>query len=103
LLAKLYQDGAEAGWNGNGLKGKDAIIKFYEDLPISEHKLETLDSQPLADVVSSGQLTIIVKTFGTVKFPNNPLKSFHQSFILTSQNNVWKIISDTFRFLEKSD
>ena len=50
-----------------------------------------------------GQITIIVKTFGTVQFPNNPLKAFHQNFMLTSQNNVWKIVSDNFRFQDKSD
>ena len=50
-----------------------------------------------------GQLTIMVKTFGTVQFPNNPLKTFHQDFMLTSQNNVWKIVTDSFRFMDKSD
>ena len=48
LLSKLYLDTAEALWNGNKLKGKEAITKFYEDLPTSEHKLESLDSQPVS-------------------------------------------------------
>lgn len=48
LLSKLYLDTAEGLWNGNKLKGKDAIIKFFEDLPTSEHKLESLDAQPLS-------------------------------------------------------
>ena len=48
LMSKLYLDTAEGLWNGNKLKGKDAIIKFFEDLPTSEHKLESLDAQPVA-------------------------------------------------------
>ncbi|XP_052280260.1 NTF2-related export protein 2-like [Dreissena polymorpha] len=107
LLTKLYQDNAEAGWNGNILKGKEAILKFYDDLPSSEHKIESLDCQPMSGPISAGQLYIIVKTFGTVKFPNNALKSFHQSFLLTpetiSGNNFWKIARDTCRFQDKSD
>ncbi|XP_060554371.1 NTF2-related export protein 2-like isoform X1 [Ruditapes philippinarum] len=103
LLTKLYQDSGEATWNGNNLKGKEAILKFFTDLPTSEHKVESLDCHPLSGSISGGQITIIVKTYGTVKYPNNSLKAFHQSFILTSQNNVWKIISDNFRFQDKSD
>ena len=45
---KLYEDKAEAVWNGNYLKGKEAIMKFFEDLPTSEHKLDSLDAQPFS-------------------------------------------------------
>jgi len=50
-----------------------------------------------------GHQSMLVKTYGTVKFPNNSSKTFYQTFILSSQNNVWKIVSDTFRFQDKSD
>lgn len=103
LLTKLYLDTGEATWNGNNLKGKEAILKFFEELPTTEHKVESLDCHPLSAEISGGQFTIIVKTYGTVKYPNSSLKSFHQVFILTSENNKWKIISDTFRFQDKSD
>ena len=53
-----------------------------------------------ADAVSGGQFTIIVKTYGTVKYQNRKAKTFHQNFMLTSQNNVWKIVSDSFRHQE---
>ncbi|KAL4230517.1 NTF2-related export protein 2 [Mactra antiquata] len=101
LLAKLYQETAEEIWNGNVHKGKDEILKTLGELPATEHKVESLDCQPIPDSISPGQFTVIVKVYGTVSYTSNNLRSFHQSFILTSQNNVWKIISDTFRFQDK--
>lgn len=52
----------------------------------------------ISDKVSGGQFSIIVKTYGTVKYQNRKSKTFHQNFMLTSQNNVWKVVSDSFRF-----
>ncbi|KAJ8298165.1 hypothetical protein KUTeg_024696 [Tegillarca granosa] len=100
VLQKLYLDTATLVWNGNCINGQTDIVNFYQKLPTTEHKLESLDCQPLPDEVSSGQMTIIVKTFGTVKYQNRKPKLFHQSFMLTSQNNVWKIVSDNFRSQE---
>jgi len=34
-------------WNGNNFKGKEAVLKFFEDLPTSEHKIDSLDVQPI--------------------------------------------------------
>ena len=124
-------------WNGNNFKGKEAVLKFFEDLPTSEHKIDSLDVQPIpgttimfftivilpliinlcmhlnnpfmytsflfAAKLCGGHQSMLVKTYGTVKFPNNSSKTFYQTFILSSQNNVWKIVSDTFRFQDKSD
>ncbi|XP_052076817.1 NTF2-related export protein 2-like [Mytilus californianus] len=100
LLQKLYLDSATVVWNGNAVKGLEEIIKFYDTIPTSEHNLDSLDCQPLTDQISGGQMTICVKTFGTVKYDKAKPKIFHQNFILTSVNNVWKIVSDSFRFQE---
>ncbi|XP_048773993.1 NTF2-related export protein 2-like isoform X2 [Ostrea edulis] len=141
VLHKLYLDTATMVWNGNGLSGLDNIQKYLEGLPVSEHRMESLDCQPLSDwtyygmvsgpsgqdtdetvnsrilqlgtfdhnderkmpilfqdKVSGGQFSIIVKTYGTVKYQNRKPKTFHQNFMLTSQNNLWKVVSDSFRF-----
>lgn len=100
MLQKLYLDTATIVWNGNAVKGLDEIIKFYDTLPTTEHNLDSLDCQPLTDHISGGQMTICVKTFGKVKYDKNRSKIFHQNFLLTSVNNVWKIVSDSFRFQE---
>ncbi|KAL3880197.1 hypothetical protein ACJMK2_032459 [Sinanodonta woodiana] len=100
LLAKLYMDTAKLVWNGNPADGKEAILKFFENLPSSEHKIDSLDCHPLIDQVSGGQMTIMVKTYGTVEFSKNKKRSFQQTFMLTSQNNKWMIVSDCMRFQE---
>ncbi|XP_052720887.1 NTF2-related export protein 2-like isoform X2 [Crassostrea angulata] len=98
MLNKLYLDTATMVWNGNGLSGLENIQKYLEGLPVTEHRMESLDCQPISDKVSGGQFSIIVKTYGTVKYQNRKSKTFHQNFMLTSQNNVWRVVSDSFRF-----
>ena len=51
ILDKLYTDAATYIWNGNVCSGQEAIMKFIGTLPISEHVLETVDSQPLASKI----------------------------------------------------
>ncbi|CAH1777046.1 unnamed protein product, partial [Owenia fusiformis] len=100
VLGKMYMDTATMVWNGNGVTGTTDILKFIEDLPSSEHKVESLDCQPLGDHVTKGQTSIIVTTMGSVKYEGNTAKMFNQNFMLTSQENVWKVVSDTFRTSE---
>ncbi|KAL5012186.1 hypothetical protein ScPMuIL_010737 [Solemya velum] len=101
LLNRLYLDTASLVWNGHSVTGLDNIIKFIDSLPSSEHTAENLDCQPLISEVSRGQLSIIVKVFGKVKYDNiKEPRAFNQDFLLTSQNNVWKIVSDSLRFQE---
>ena len=48
-----------------------------------------------------GQTTISVTTLGKVQFEGQEkAKAFYQTFLLSSQANVWKIVSDNYRFLE---
>ena len=46
-IKNLYLDSANLIWNGQSISGKDAIIKFLEDLPTSKTTLSSLDSQPV--------------------------------------------------------
>ncbi|XP_069130823.1 NTF2-related export protein 2-like isoform X3 [Argopecten irradians] len=100
LIQKLYMDSATLIWNGTTVNGLEKILKFFETLPTSEHSIDSLDCQPLTDQVSGGQMTVAIKTFGTVKYQGSKTRAFHQNFMLTSLNNVWKIVSDSFRFQE---
>jgi hypothetical protein len=47
-----------------------------------------------------GETTIVVSAFGKVQYADNKPKPFVQTFLLTSQANVWKIVSDNYRFME---
>ncbi|CAM1154318.1 NXT2 (predicted) [Pycnogonum litorale] len=100
-LSKMYSDEAVLIWNGNGVKGKEAINKFLEELPSSEHSLQCLDAQPIIDQVVQGQMAILVIVTGIVKFEGNYSRHFYQTFMLTVQGDVWKVITDDFRFQEE--
>lgn len=53
---------------------------------------------------TQGQTTLLVVTAGTVKFDGSKQRYFNQNFLLTAQASpnsdqpVWKIASDCFRF-----
>ena len=51
LLNKLYLDTATTVWNGNPLEGSEAILKFLDQLPTTEHTIESLDCQPIPGIV----------------------------------------------------
>ncbi|KAF5286729.1 hypothetical protein FQR65_LT12462 [Abscondita terminalis] len=100
LISKLYLDTGLLTWNGNGITGNERIQKFYLDLPSSEHTLMTLDAQPILDNAVNGQLSFLIQASGTVTYQDKTPKSFQQSFVITAQNDKWKIVSDCFRLQE---
>ncbi|XP_054647260.1 NTF2-related export protein 2 isoform X3 [Dunckerocampus dactyliophorus] len=103
-LTRLYLDKATLVWNGNTVSGLDALGEFFEALPSSEFQVHTLDCQPVHDLATQGQMTLLVVTGGIVKFEGNKARFFNQNFLLTAQASpsneqpVWKIASDCFRF-----
>ena len=44
-------DTATMVWNGNPLEGGEAIIKFLDQLPTSEHTIDSLDCQPIPGTI----------------------------------------------------
>ncbi|XP_029917318.1 NTF2-related export protein 2-like [Myripristis murdjan] len=103
-LTRLYLDKATLVWNGNVVSGQDALGDFFETLPSSEFQIQTLDCQPVHEQATQGQTSLLVVTGGTVKFEGNKQRFFNQNFLLTAQSSpnsdqpVWKIASDCFRF-----
>lgn len=57
-----------------------------------------------SDEIVLGQTTILVSVSGIVTFTGKAATLFSESFLLTAQQgatgNVWKIVSDCFRFHE---
>ena len=57
-----------------------------------------------SEQATQGQTTLLVVTAGSVKFDGNKQRYFNQNFLLTAQASpnsdqpVWKIASDCFRF-----
>lgn len=100
MLSKLYMNNAKLVWNGNFVEGITDILEFLEKLPSTETSVDTFDCQPLLDTFSQGQTTIAVTIFGSVKYHKQKARAFHQHFILTSQDNFCRIVSDDYRFLD---
>lgn len=96
-MNRLYLDNGLFVWNGNGASGKDNIQKYFIELPSSEHNISTLDAQPIVDEAVGGQLTYLIQAGGTVRYTDHPVKPFQQTFIITAQEDKWKIASDCYR------
>ncbi|CAD7012077.1 NTF2-related export protein [Ceratitis capitata] len=96
-MGRLYLDNGLLVWNGNGSSGKDNIQKYLIDLPTSEHTITTLDAQPIVDEAVGGQLTYMIQVGGTVRYADDSARPFQQTFIITAQEDKWKIASDCYR------
>ena len=46
-IKNFYQETANLVWNGKAVSGKEAVVKFLEDLPSSKTVLSSMDSQPV--------------------------------------------------------
>ncbi|ALC43441.1 Nxt1 [Drosophila busckii] len=99
-LGRLYIDSATLSWNGNGAKGREIIERFFLELPQSQHQMTTLDAQPILDGAVGSQTTYLIMTGGTVKFLDQPVRNFQQNFVVTAENDKWKIASDCYRLQE---
>jgi len=100
-MAKLYSENTTIVWNGNLVTGGSAkVTEFFNNLPATEHRLSSLDCQPVSDQAIPGQTTVLVVVEGTVKYDGHPQKLFSQNFLLTAEGGkVWKVLSDCFRFI----
>lgn len=96
-MSRLYLDTGLLVWNGNEAAGNEKIQKYFQDLPGSEHTIQTLDAQPIVDDAVAGQPTYLIQVSGTVKFHAGTAKPFQQTFMITAQADKWKIASDCFR------
>lgn len=96
-MSRLYLDTGLLVWNGNEAAGNEKIQKYFQDLPSSEHSIQTLDAQPIVDDAVAGQPTYLIQVSGTVKFQAGTAKPFQQTFMITAQADKWKIASDCFR------
>uniref|UniRef100_A0A0V0G602 NTF2-related export protein n=1 Tax=Triatoma dimidiata TaxID=72491 RepID=A0A0V0G602_TRIDM len=100
LMMRFYMDNGVLIWNGHGTTGKDAIGKFLMGLPVTEHDLGSLDAQRVLDAAVASKMAFLIKVTGTVKYQSKSAKPFTQTFIITNQEDKWKIVSDTFRLQE---
>ena len=97
VMSGLYSSKSVVIWNGNMKSGSSNIMEFYLSLPGSNHRLTTFDCQPVLS--SSATTSVMVCCRGSVKFDGQPSeKLFSQNFLLSKEGEVWKVVSDCFRF-----
>ena len=103
--SRLYHASANLVWNGNPVNGKEKILEFFKNLPISETNLNTLDAQPVSYIENvEGKKMMFISCVGTIKFGSQNARTFTQAFVLIAESEsekigYWKILSDTFRLL----
>jgi len=94
----MYHQDAVLAWNGNPVEGIGNIKSFMmEKLPKSNTFLNSLDAQPVHDSAVQGKTTVLVVVSGTMKFGATAPKPFQQNFMLTDENQKWKVVTDTYR------
>lgn len=93
----MYLDNGLLVWNGNGASGRDQIQSAVLQLPTTNHRLNTLDAQPIIDETTVGQATFCITCGGTVKYNGHEVKPFQQSFIITADGDKFRIVSDIYR------
>uniref|UniRef100_A0A6U4VY36 NTF2-related export protein n=1 Tax=Hemiselmis andersenii TaxID=464988 RepID=A0A6U4VY36_HEMAN len=105
-LQHLYHEESKVVWNGQPLKGKDAVTRFLAELPTSKHEVQSLDCQPVATGGDGSDPMILVTVMGVVLFgdklakPAPETKPFAQTFVLGKDpvNNAYFICADNYRF-----
>ena len=101
LLSKLYTNLSTVIWNGNAYHGQSKINEFFINLPGTAHELSTVDCQPVNQIASPDRTSVLVVCEGNVRYGDDRRrKYFTQNFLLMSDNNTWKIVTDNFRFID---
>ncbi|KAL7063370.1 hypothetical protein AAHC03_0181 [Spirometra sp. Aus1] len=99
-LPGFYTENAILLWNGNRVESRSEVVAYWTKLPRSQTNLHTLSAQPIQKAISGGSSLVMVNVFGTIKFDGNPSKTFSETFFLIQESNLWRVQSDTFRFIE---
>jgi NTF2-related export protein 1/2 len=100
LAALLYTDRSIIVWNGNPYRGLSQINSLLLNLPATKHELSSIDCQPInKEAIANKSMLVVCE--GTVKYDQERQpRHFSQNVVLVSENNLWKIISDCFRFVD---
>jgi len=101
-LKTFYLENAQLVWNGNSVANLDNILTFLNALPSSTIELLCLDAQPVDDAVTDKKTTMMVTAQGKIKFHGRSFVAFNETFIMTENEQKWKIVSDIFRSQDDS-
>lgn len=99
-ISRLYHNQAVLVYDGNSISMQSEIQSFLDNIPKSQHTINTLNAQPV------GTQEMIIQISGVVELTEtNPKVEnlFSQTLFLRYVKQVakWKIVSDTIRTVEK--
>jgi len=99
-LPCLYMANASLLWNGTSVQGAESIQRFYEaSLPSCVFVVKCYDSQPVSARAVGKQESLLLTCSGHVMLKKTR-RDFFQCFLISSQDDKWKIVSDNFRLQE---
>lgn len=96
-IHRMYAESAILVYNGKKCKSQEEIKKTLTGVPDSNHRIESLDVQPVADSMTDGKLSFLIGANGSVKFGKTCHKNFNHHFVVAKVDGHLKIISQTVR------
>ncbi|CUG86828.1 nuclear transport factor 2, putative [Bodo saltans] len=105
-LAQVYHPGASClmEWNGHALNTPEEIAAYLNQLPKTNHQIDTADAHPLPGC--EGADSILLTVTGRVTYDSEHRREFFQRFVLRKtepSSSKLYIINDYYRWLsEKS-
>ncbi|KAH8019970.1 hypothetical protein MRX96_008742 [Rhipicephalus microplus] len=93
LMRNFFADTAKLVWNGNTCYTKEDIGKFYDSLPACRIDVICADGEAF---LHQGQRALGLVVGGLIKFLDDGWVQFKEVFVLTGENNGWKVAEDTF-------
>eukprot|EP00475_Leptophrys_vorax_P020704 TRINITY_DN283_c0_g1_i1.p1 TRINITY_DN283_c0_g1~~TRINITY_DN283_c0_g1_i1.p1 ORF type:complete len:103 (+),score=29.40 TRINITY_DN283_c0_g1_i1:377-685(+) len=99
-MCSLYSGNAVKIWNGTSFNGAQEITNLCAQLPVSQHKVESLDAHPIT--FPKGYSGLLITVTGSLRFGLRPEKKFIQNFVIQqdlsrADQQYYQIISDIFR------
>jgi len=95
-MGQLFHESAVLIWNGNFVTGKGNVLEFYGNLPTLDTTLIAIDAHPISTEIAGQKTSILVTCNGKMTFDKQH-RCFTESFMLIAENNIWKIMTDTYR------
>jgi len=98
-IHRMYAESSILIYDGKRLKSQDEIKKQLTDGDDSNHRIETLDVQPVDDSMTDGKSSFLISAAGSVRFGTKSAiqKVFNHHFVVAKVDGHLKIISQTVR------
>ncbi|CBY30455.1 unnamed protein product [Oikopleura dioica] len=98
-IHRMYAESSILIYDGKRLKSQDEIKKHLNEGDESNHRIETLDVQPVDDSMTDGKSSFLISAAGSVRFGTKSAiqKVFNHHFVVAKVDGHLKIISQTVR------